>query len=240
VVPIPARVEPCPVAPRNEVNYNRAVTSSQPVRFDDAVFPASSGLAVALLAGTALLAIGCASDTRSVRDRQPPVAIRRACRVAAGRSALPVQCPARWPRHGGPGAAEPRVLRTSRAGYLIDVANGLTQPWKPLVFHVIVAGQRAPFDRTFAGTAPEIGLPKQAQLLGHAGVGGVQATLRAAPPYPRGGIHGGHVIVTWNDGGHGYLVSVHGVGLSRHALGEVALRLARSAVPVTPVSRSHR
>jgi len=33
--------------------------------------------------------------------------------------------------------------------------------------------------------------------------------LRMPWGYPAGGLHGDHVIVVWNQHGHGYLVSVH-------------------------------
>lgn len=199
-----------------------------------------AGSGVALLAIAGLLAAGCDSGRPAAQEREPPPAIRRACGVAAGRARLPVECPTRWPQHGGPGIAQPRVLRTSSSGYLIDIANGFTRRPKPLVFHVIVAGQRAPFHGTLAGTAAEIGLPKHPRVLAHASVRGARATVCLAPPYPRGGIHGGHVIVTWTERGHGYVVSVHGVKLSHSALREVALRLARSAVPVASASGSTR
>src|SRR4051794_21547815 len=180
---------------------------------------------LAIVAGAAVLAAGCNSERPVVHQHVPPSAIRRACVVAARRSGLPVACPTRLPRHGGPGAAMPRVLRTSSAGYLIDISNGFTRRPKPLVFHLIVAGQRAPFGRTLAGSASEIGLPKRPRLLGHGAVRRARATLWLAPPYPRGGIHGGHVIATWAEAGHGYVVSVHGLQLSRRALSRVALAL---------------
>jgi hypothetical protein len=59
-----------------------------------------------------------------------------------------------------------------------------------------------------------------------------------APPYPVGGIMGGHLIVIWNEGGHGYLVSLHYDGRSQaHSFTrpqriEAALAVARSSTPV--------
>jgi hypothetical protein len=40
-------------------------------------------------------------------------------------------------------------------------------------------------------------------------VGVSEALVLHGPPYPRGGIHGGHVVVLWNLDGHGQLVSLH-------------------------------
>jgi Cft2 family RNA processing exonuclease len=43
-------------------------------------------------------------------------------------------------------------------------------------------------------------------------VRGRPAIVVRSQPYPAGGIHGGHVIVLWNQNGHGYLVSLHYAG----------------------------
>ncbi len=50
---------------------------------------------------------------------------------------------------------------------------------------------------------------KPARILRGATVHGLRALVLKAPPYPLGLIHGGHVIVIWNERRHGYLVSVH-------------------------------
>ena len=68
-----------------------------------------------------------------------------------------------------------------------------------------------------------------ARRIATARVHGTPATVLREPPYPTGGIHGDHVLVLWNERGHGYLVSVHGERLSRPALVSVALAMARSA-----------
>ncbi len=70
-----------------------------------------------------------------------------------------------------------------------------------------------------------------AEYIGGTTVDGQRARILREPPYPQGGLHGGHVIVLWNRGGHGYLVSIHGQGLSEHALVATATTLARAAVP---------
>jgi hypothetical protein len=48
-----------------------------------------------------------------------------------------------------------------------------------------------------------------ARILRRTTVRGHPALVLAAPPYPRGGLHGGHAIVVWNEGGRGRLVSLH-------------------------------
>ena len=46
-------------------------------------------------------------------------------------------------------------------------------------------------------------------------VHGNRAAVLREPPYPQGGIHGGHVVIVWNQGGHGYIVSAHGARMSQ-------------------------
>lgn len=70
-----------------------------------------------------------------------------------------------------------------------------------------------------------------ARRIATARVHGARAAVLREPPYPTGGIHGDHVLVLWNEGGHGYMVSVHGERLSRPALVSVVLAMARSARP---------
>jgi hypothetical protein len=67
-----------------------------------------------------------------------------------------------------------------------------------------------------------------ARRVGSARVDDARATVLREPPYPAGGLHGGHVVVLWNEGGHGYLISVHGERLSQRALVSIALAMARS------------
>jgi hypothetical protein len=62
-----------------------------------------------------------------------------------------------------------------------------------------------------------------------ASVHGSPALLLREPAYPQGGLQGGRVVVLWNQGGHGYLVSVHGTtGMTQSVLIGVAVGLARS------------
>ena len=103
--------------------------------------------------------------------------------------------------------------------------------------HVLLGGQRRPFSlRGHAGQSwPRPGQPqpnkalslptrsrsvpikgggrfqqeKPAHILRRATVHATPALVLKAPPYPLGLIHGGHIIVIWNQDGHGYLVSIH-------------------------------
>jgi hypothetical protein len=62
-----------------------------------------------------------------------------------------------------------------------------------------------------------------------ADLGGRRARVLSEPPYPRGGIHGGHVVVAWNQDGHGYLVSLHAERMPRAEQVRLAVAMARSA-----------
>jgi hypothetical protein len=67
-----------------------------------------------------------------------------------------------------------------------------------------------------------------ARRIATARVHDARATVLREPPDPAGGLHGGHVIVLWSKGGHGYVISVHGERLSQRALVSIALTMARS------------
>jgi hypothetical protein len=58
---------------------------------------------------------------------------------------------------------------------------------------------------------------------------GVFAVVREMPPYPRGGVNGGHVLVEWHLGANTHLVSVHGHRNRERALlmAEAMIRAAR-------------
>ena len=91
-------------------------------------------------------------------------------------------------------------------------------------------------------TRPTRARPRRGRVLGHdvvelptrlirtTRVHGQTAGVMKAPPYPKGGIHGDHTVVMWNEGGHGYLVSTHSES-SRRAATQAALQIARSTRP---------
>jgi hypothetical protein len=197
---------------------------------------------------------GCGEDEQTAtRDpaapslRPAPAAVARACQQATGRAAFPVVCPSQWPPHGGAGQPKLRSFGRTADAYLLDASNGFSRR-KTHVFHLLVGGQRRPFGRWPSGvdsdlrvTTHKVVIPERgggtfvqhlpARRIATARVHGAPATVLREPPFPTGGIHGDHVLVLWNEGGHGYMVSVHGERLSRPALVSVALAMARSARP---------
>jgi hypothetical protein len=63
-----------------------------------------------------------------------------------------------------------------------------------------------------AGQLPDPALKLDARgskVVGRVRVGASPGLVLCAPPYPSGGVHGGHLIVLWNRRGAGYLVSLH-------------------------------
>jgi hypothetical protein len=80
---------------------------------------------------------------------------------------------------------------------------------------------------------------RPAVLVASTTVSGSRALILRAPSYPTGGFMGGHVIVLWNNGGHGYFVSLHfSVDASGHAY-PFAARIA-TAVFLARTSRTVR
>jgi hypothetical protein len=79
------------------------------------------------------------------------------------------------------------------------------------------------------------------RVLRHARVGSAAALVLRNPPYPVGGINGGHVSVVWNAGSAGYVVTGHAVASREHpdaAAGPRALTRATDAL--LAVARSLR
>lgn len=179
----------------------------------------------------------------------PPTlaAVTRACHKATGPAAFPVLCPTRWPPHGGVGQPKLTTFARTADAYLLNTENGFRRRGAH-VLHLLLGGQRRAFgpgpsrvDRALRLATRTVSIPmadggsfvqeRPARRIRRARVHGIPATVLKAPPYPQGGIHGGHVLVVWNEGGHGYLVSAHGTRMTQRALIEVTLAIARSTGP---------
>jgi hypothetical protein len=243
------------VAVPDEVSLAAAIVlcTADPCRLRFAGVVMNSGLL--FVAGLAVLMVaGCGGDDKpspktisAARLPGAPAAITDACAHVATSTDFSVRCPTRWPSARGRGAPKARAFERRSDVYLIDVANGFSRPGGH-VFHLLLGGQRQPFGRWPAGvdaalrlTTRKVTIPTQgggtfvqqlpARRIATARVHGARAAVLREPPYPTGGLHGSHVVVLWNEGGHGYLVSVHGERLSRRALVSVGLAIARSTRP---------
>lgn len=161
---------------------------------------------------------------------------------------MPVLCPTVYPGVLLSQVADGRGLTLpAYGGYLLTFNDPGIRTAD--VGHVFLGGQPARF--SLAGSpgrgwpepgqsAPdrEMRIHRGARVIRRAPVGSDPALiLRVAEPYPAGGVHAEHVLVLWNVGGHGYLVSVHlRGGRGRFAFSErdrvnAALAIARSARP---------
>jgi hypothetical protein len=213
-----------------------------------------------LVACAGLLAIviaGCGSDgdTDSPSPLPPaPAGVTDGCREAAEVAGFEVLCPSGWPQASRPARVRLRLYEDAgSASYLLEEQDGLSD--RAPVFHVLFGGQRKPFPAGFEGGGGQLRLttrrvvtpyyasPKGGRVLGRTvverptrrvgttTVRDQRAAIMQAPPFPAGGIHGGHTVVMWNEGGHGYLVSTHSE-TSRRAATRAALQIARSSEPV--------
>jgi hypothetical protein len=128
--------------------------------------------------------------------------------------------------------------------YLLNAFNG-HQQLPPHVFHLLVGGQQHPFGAEWRAINPGLRITtrliripmrgggtfvqqRPARRISMTTVRGVPALVLREPLYPQGGLHGGHVIVLWNQAGHGYLASVHGIGMTQPQLIAAAVALAAS------------
>lgn len=210
-----------------------------------------AGLAVPVLAMSA----GCGGEQeRAAQGESPlpraPAGVGDGCRDAADVAAFTVLCPAEWPATGRPARVRLRLYNEDEAAYLLEAQSGFGA--RASVFHVLFGGQRKPFPSGFEGggrqlrvttrrvVTPFYASPRGGRVLGTSVVElparrvgttrihGQPAAIMKAPPFPKGGIHGGHTIVMWNEHGHGYLVSTHSE-TSRRAATRAAIQIARSS-----------
>lgn len=158
-----------------------------------------------------------------------PTAIATACRELASSRDLAVLCPTGLPH--GRWRVNHRTLREGRCAYLLDLT---TRPFgRNIPFHAFAGGRCGPWPLTTRrswparGTLPddlglvgarplEPGQPStataravRAHVLRRVAVDGHHGLLLREAAYPNGGVHGGHLAVIWNQGGNGYVLSLH-------------------------------
>ena len=181
----------------------------------------------------ALAAPGCGGSEDRAQEApiplgDPPAAVRDACRDTEATFA--VRCPARWPSVPG---SRPKLQRLGDGDrYQLSINDSAFRTAD--VGHILVGGQTR--ELPLAGDrgdrwpgAPALGLLKGGAIVGTGSVGAARALVVRMPRYPRGGVHGGHVVALWNSGGHGYAVSLHFSGYPLADRIATVLALARSA-----------
>jgi len=159
-----------------------------------------------------------------------PAPVATACRVLARSRALAVLCPMRLPK--GRWAVSHRTLRNGRCAYLLDLN---TRPFgQNIPFHELAGGRcgqwplttrsgRWPADSALADDLGLIGAkplrpgqpsvtiptPVRPRVLRRIEIAGHHGLLLQEAGYPSGGVHGGHIAAIWNQGGDGYVLSLH-------------------------------
>lgn len=171
-----------------------------------------------------------AQDGRSIEQDG---VLARACRGAQRRAEMSVRCPAWLPGHdrdANPSLDVRRLdLGDGRDAYLFELHRD-DDGRRP--FHVLFGGRARPLALDVVRSSWPARLPSddELRLIGsrqlepgdHAAlkpvrlrvlrrttVAAKRALLLRAAPFPDGGVHGGHHVIVWNDGGHGYAVSMH-------------------------------
>jgi hypothetical protein len=174
------------------------------------------------------------------------------CAAEAPRRDIPVLCPTRLPNARG--FARYQTLAHSRSEYLTDL-QGSGDPFHVLAggrrgrFSLTTTTDgRWPVEvpapsATCCATAPrDLGLigarpgersdtweSVRLKLLRRTAVAQQHALLLTAADYPDGGIHGGHLVVVWNQGDAGYALSMHFAARSERTRGEQLAVLAQAA-----------
>jgi hypothetical protein len=202
-----------------------------------------------------------AESARGIPLGPTPALVRTFCTETE--AAIPVLCPAEYPRVRGSRTSDGRDLTLpGYGGYLVTFNDTAFRTEDAA--HVFLGGQPGEFslrgrpgqrwprpgedkpDREMripagyrSGRIPGDGnVPTRlrARVVGSGRVAGSQALLLRVPyEYPEGGVHSEHTILLWNQGGHGYLVSVHfsgGRGRYRYTQADrdkAALAVAASA-----------
>lgn len=217
----------------------------------------------ALIAGALSVGAGGSDQPERVRLRlaSTPSELVDQCERLSARKHVTVLCPPKLAvsRAGGtvrPGRPLCRPARAYMLEYRVSARDGA------FAGRVLVGGALGPFElrgrepgETWSkpdGSPIALGIPAGGRILARATVHKTSALVVAAPA---GGVHGGHVLVLWNEGGNGYLVSVGGDAERRelaHAAVAVANETRRSRyepdpadfeaprVVATPLGRSAR
>jgi hypothetical protein len=165
--------------------------------------------------------------------RAAPASVSAACRGIAGTRVVSVLCPTRLP--DGRWSVNHRSLRNGRCAFLLDLDTrpfGENEP-----FHALAGGRCAawplairadhwPADPTLADDLGLIGheplrpgqpsttpaTPVPPRVLRRVAIAGHPGLLLRETDYPTGGVHGGHIAAIWNQGRHGYVLSLHFMG----------------------------
>ncbi len=203
---------------------------------------------------------GSATDTRVASAR-----FAHACAKDAGSVSVGVLCPTRLPAGG---FESPRSYGDAPCTYLIDLEprgmleragevfhllfGGTCEPWsldtRDGRWPAGLDGARAGDDLRLIGTTSLTPGQTEAdrrrvrlRVLRRARIGPNPALVVRNPPYPAGGIHGGHISIVWNASGAGYVVTGHAAASAERPDGNPgAITQERALETLIAVARSMR
>ncbi len=195
---------------------------------------------VGVLAAVVIL-VGCGPGQRdrpeppAASTRAAGTDFLQRCAREAASATVAVLCPTRLPIGG---FEKPRNYGDAPCSYLLNLEPRGFRKRAGTVFHLLFGATCRPWNLqtrggrwsarlTAARAGEDLRLIEDASLLAgqseadrkrvalrvlrHARVGAARALVLRNPPYPTGGIHGGHISVVWNANGAGYVVTGHAV-----------------------------
>lgn len=165
-----------------------------------------------------------------------PAALLGACARAH------ITCPRLWPVRLDGQPMPRRAVRVMDPRALLDVSNGFCGRRRCQgIFHADIGQQSSPFppvSKHLRFPARTHTIPVQGggrfvqsrapRRLTTTTIHGARAAVYQAAPYPQGGLHGGHIAILWNAGGHGHIVSLHATGLAHYEVVQLVIAVARS------------
>ena len=178
--------------------------------------PGVAVLAVVVLGVVALAGPGCAESSSGAAE--PERLALRACEALARSERLVVLCPGWLPSRRGQMeryegySLSRRDFESGRCHYLTQLGYRGPGAGEAVPFHVLFGGRCRPI--ALAGGVGSTLRTRALRLVpsrieAKLEVDGARALVLRVPPYPGGGIHGGHYAIVWNRGGHGYVLSLH-------------------------------
>lgn len=163
-------------------------------------------------------------------DTVSPV-ITRACETAAERSSLTVACPRIVPADRDHDIHDVGKLGGKRGpadSYSIHVISpsirrGASDPENPGHWAIDAARSVSTLRKALMANVQVRPARRTLEL------NGVDVTEYTMPPYPAGGLHGGHVVLLWKGDRAAYLLSVHDPRNRRRALAMASALVADTA-----------
>ena len=187
--------------------------------------------ALATLALLALAPTGCGDDDEGAGQPELPAGVTAACARVAGEARVAVLCPPAGDAGEDGLAVVHEDLDPDPCAYVLNLQQPDHDAAGRSASHVVLGGSCAPLPLTApgarwpidplkslravatpplqSGQTPDQVTLRRPMVLRAVRVRGQTGRLLQFDPRPPGGLHGGHYGLAWNEGGHGYLLSLH-------------------------------